>query len=84
MDQADLNTVLTAGIADLSELKTVLESGVIYDDVVPFSVRLAALGPYNDDGDTGQTLRRRRGVGRLGEAGAGQAGAVVNPGHMSE
>ena len=68
--------------ADLSALNTVLESGLIYDNTVPFTVRLAALGPYDEDGN------RVRPTGAdaawvLGEGGAGRAGAVVNPGHVA-
>ena len=65
--------------ADLSDLKSVLESGLIYD-AVAFSVRLAALGPHDAAGnpvrptDAGAAWVR-------GEAGAGRIGATLNPGH---
>ena len=67
--------------ADLSDLNAVLESGMIFDGAVPFAVRLAALGPYDADGDP----VRPSGAGAawiLGEAGAGQVGATVDPGHI--
>ena len=67
--------------ADLSDLNTILESGTIFDNAVPFAVRLAALGPHDTDGDP----VRPSGAGAvwiLGEAGAGQVGATVDPGHI--
>ena len=65
-----------------TRLREVLETGIIRGGAIPFSVRLAALGPYDQDGspvepgDAGAAWI-------LGEAGAGQTGAVVNPGHIS-
>ena len=67
--------------AVLDNLNTVLQGGVIYNSAIPFAVRLAALGPYDTDGEP----VRPSDAGAawiLGEAGAGQRGAIVNPGHI--
>ena len=68
-------------IATLSSLNAVLEGGVIFDGSVPFAVRLAALGPYGADGDPVRPTRAGA-AWILGEAGAGQRGAIVDPGHI--
>ena len=67
--------------ADLSGLNTVLESGVVYDGAVPFAVRLAALGPYDGDGEP---VRPTDPGAEWIDGGvvAGDRGAVIDPGRI--
>ena len=70
-----------AWVADLTGLKAALEGGLIHD-AIPCSIRLAALGPYDeDDKPVGPTDAGAAWID--GEVGAGETGAIVNPGHFA-
>lgn len=70
------------GTADLSQLNSELEGGTIFNNSVPFAVRLAALGPYDADGNPVRPTDP--GAAWIhGEAGAGERGGTVAPGHIT-
>lgn len=79
-EPVSVNIITGIGTADLSEWKTALESGIIFTGGVPFTVRLAALGPHDDVNPVKPTDSGAAWID--GEIGAGFRGAVINPGAL--